>query len=293
MMQFYALNNKGQAISAKQAQKHCNYLCIECGTRVRLRGGMHRQRHFYHLEAVRSCSLRQKGMVHLQLQDYLFNLLPENDSVLEKRFPSINRIADVAWFSQKIVFEIQCSPISALEISQRNQDYLREGWRVVWILHDQRYNQKHLTPAEITLQGHPHYFSNMNAQGEGMIYDQFEIVDKGMRQKRLGCLKIDLAQPKWIRMSEEITCTSWSAPTAVSRLNLCRRRLLDWPIHFSGDLIDLQDSAYLQAAVRLENEFCRLTNRREVKQWMKWGLQRLIIHPYRVIFRYFLEKACR
>lgn len=282
-MQFYALNDKGQAISAKQAQRHCNYLCIECGTRVRLRGGEHRQRHFYHLEAVRSCSLRQKGMVHLQLQNYLFHLLPENDCGLEQRFPSINRIADVAWFSQKIVFEIQCSPITALEISQRNQDYFKEGWRVVWILHDQRYNQKHLTPAEIALQGYPHYFSNMNAQGEGMIYDQFEIVDKGMRQKKLGCLRIDLTQPKWIHTGFQNQ----------SVLHLCWRRLLDWPIHFKGDLIDLQDSEYLQAAVHLENEFCRLTIRRRVNQWMRWGLQRLIVHPYQVIFRYFLEKACR
>ena len=218
---------------------------------------------------------------------------------MEQRFPSINRIADVVWFSQKIVFEIQCSPISALEVIQRNQDYQKEGWRVVWILHDQRYNQTYLSPAEIALQNHPHYFSNMNESGAGMIYDQFDIVDKGVRQSRLGGLKVDLTQPMLINRELQ------NKPA----LNLARRRLMEWTIYFGGDLIDLQDGGvdvgasasagggaggeYLQQAIHLEQEFRSLATKRRVRQWVRWGLERLIIHPYRVVFRYFLERACR
>lgn len=281
-MQFYALDSKGQPVSAQRAQKHCNYACLECGTRLRVRSGAHRQKHFYHLECIRTCSLRKKGMIHLQLQNYLYQLLPTNDCQLEQRFPEINRIADVVWISKKIVFEIQCSPISSLEICQRNLDYQTLGWTVVWILHDKRYNQSVLSPAEIGLQGTPYYFSNMDADGNGRIYDQFEIVDKNKRVGKLSGLKVDLSSPKY-----------FVEPVKEHQLSLCRLRQLKWPFYFEGDLLDLNESDYLQAAVDGQNEFKRTAAKKRFRQWVKKCLHLIILHPYKVLFRYFLEKACR
>jgi competence protein CoiA len=277
-MQFYALNHKGQIINAKQAQKHCDYICTECGTLLRIRSGEHRQTHFYHLESIRTCSLRKKGMVHLQLQNYLFNLLPVNDCHLEHRFSEIKRIADVVWISKKIVFEIQCSPISSLEISQRNLDYKSLGWSVVWILHDKRFNKEVLSTAERGLHDTLYYFSNMNAFGEGVIYDQFEIVEKNRRIRRLGALKVNLDDIKYL-----------IEPINKNTLSLCRQKHLTWPFYFGGDLLDVKDLDYLQAAIRIEKEHQRMA----VKQLLVGWMHRIIIRPYRVLFRYFLEKACR
>lgn len=280
-MQFYALDRKGQIINAKRAKKQCDYLCLECGTHLRVRSGIHRQKHFYHLESIRSCSLRKKGMAHLQLQNHLYELLPSGDCHLEHRFAEINRIADVVWMSKKIVFEIQCSPISAQEIEARNQAYLNFGWRIVWILHDKRYNKQVLSAAEVTLQTQPHYFSNMNAKGEGIIYDQFEIIEKNRRLKRLGMLKIRLDAPK-LFLEEQKNHS----------LALCQRKHLKWPLHFEGDLLDTTNEDYLKNAFMLEKEHARKASKNfwlnSAKQGMKW-----VAHPYRVLFRYFLEKACR
>ena len=108
-MQLYALDTKGELISAQQAVRQINYECLECQHTVRLRGGPHRRPHFYHVSPSIFCRQHQKGAIHLQLQSYFLHQLPIGDCHLECPFPSIGRIADVAWLSQKIVFEIQCS----------------------------------------------------------------------------------------------------------------------------------------------------------------------------------------
>ena len=50
------------------------------------------------------------------------------------------------------MFEIQCSPITAREIEERNSDYQSLGYQVIWILHDSLYNKGRLTAAEYFLQ---------------------------------------------------------------------------------------------------------------------------------------------
>ena len=96
-MQLYALNDQNQVVGAHQASKKLDYQCFECQSRVRLRGGFHRQNHFYHVDPNQPCRLSGKGMVHLQIQIYLKQLLNCQTCFLEYRFPSIGRIADVAW----------------------------------------------------------------------------------------------------------------------------------------------------------------------------------------------------
>ena len=94
-MHLYALDEKENLISVHETDKKTNYFCPECRSIVRCRGGFLRQIHFYHLEPNRSCRQSGKSLVHLQIQYYLQRVLSESE--LEKRFSSIDRIADVAW----------------------------------------------------------------------------------------------------------------------------------------------------------------------------------------------------
>lgn len=248
-MQLHALDELGQMINARRAQRQKNYICLECQQDVRLRGGPHRQPHFFHLEPDIFCRQHQKGVIHLQLQNYFFNQLPPGDCQLELPFPSIGRIADVAWLSHKIVFEIQYSPISAEEALARNRDYEKEGWSVVWILHDDRYNQVRLSAVEMALRSFPHFFSNMDRSGKGIIYDQFDLCRRGLRHSRLPPLAIAVDQRILIPQFEKKDFP----------LSLLEQRSRTWPHFFSGDLMSLHlnehSSNYLKLASAKEKEF--------------------------------------
>ncbi len=279
-MQLYALDITGQLTSARQALKHQDYQCLECEQMVRLRGGPYRQPHFYHLEPTPFCRQHQKGPIHLQLQSYFVQCLPAGDCVLEQRFPSINRIADVAWLSQKIIFEIQYSAISAQEVMQRNQDYQKIGWQVVWILHDHRYNQRRLSAAEMVLRSSPHFFSNMNRMGQGIIYDQFDVCTHGVRQERMAPLPIDITQPYPVLEDN-------SYP-----LQLLTQRAKQWKLFFTGDLmhlfLDAPLTAYLQQAQEKEKK------EDEVVVFSFWQqIWQSLKMPYQVVLRFLLERACR
>lgn len=158
-MQLFAFNTRNQLVSANHAQKQNDYSCIECGSIVRLRGGLHRQKHFYHLKPDRLCRQSQKSLVHIQVQKSLQEILPRGECFLERRFPGIKRIADVVWEPRKIVFEVQCSGITAEEIASRNRDYFGVGYKVVWILHEKRFNKWKVSASERFLREHPHYFT--------------------------------------------------------------------------------------------------------------------------------------
>lgn len=287
-MQLYAFDSKGEVIHARQSLKQINYYCLECQRTVRLRGGPYRQTHFYHLEPLDTCRQHQKGPTHLQLQSYFLNHLPPGDCRLEHPFPAIRRIADVAWLSQKLVFEIQCSAITGEEVLARNQDYHRMGWRVIWILHDKRYNQIRLSTAEIALRHSPHFFSNMDPSGKGIIYDQFDICNHGIRRALLPPLPISL-QPPFEMLSLN---KASSYPLA-----LLHQRVLHWSISLRGDLIsiflDNPHSEYIQRAIAKEKKF------QHPLQQFSWHTlpfklwKMLISTPYQVLFRFFLERMCR
>ncbi len=121
---------------------------------------------------------------HRIIQLTLKKALTPQEVWLEHSFPHISRIADVVWPSQKIIFEVQCSPISAKEIQARNRDYQKMGYSVIWILHDRCFNRTRLNAAEHFLRSHSHYFTNINAFGHGEIYDQFAQIRLGRRVKR-------------------------------------------------------------------------------------------------------------
>jgi competence protein CoiA len=169
-MQLYALE-ESHPIFAKDAEKGKSYTCPECTSFVRVRGGPSRQTHFYHLKAPPHCRQHQKSLEHLHMQLRLLEALKGDGAQMEAPFPKIGRIADVAWASKKIVFEVQCSPISLEEVRGRIADYQRQGYSVIWILHDKQFNKPSLSAAEHHLRKTPCYYTNCDKTGKGLVYD--------------------------------------------------------------------------------------------------------------------------
>lgn len=260
-MQLYALDAHGNATFATHALKGIDYFCCECRKAVRLREGPHRRAHFYHHHPSSDCRQSGKSLIHLQVQYALQELFSEIDCRLEVLFPSSGRIADLVWEKEKLVFEVQCSPISSDEVMQRNRDYGQEGYQVVWILHDLRYNKRRATAAELWLQNHPHYYTDINEEGVGKFYDQWSPIEKGTRKNRSEIAYINLRKVNR-RMSKGLRA--------------------NWPLHFEGDLSD-------QGKIE---EFEKLlpTPGNDERKIGFWGhLNRF----YKIIFRHLLEKCCR
>ena len=306
-MQLHALDHLGRIVSAQWAQKKTDYLCLECKQHVRLRKGLHRQAHFYHMDPIQFCRQHQKGAVHLKNQLYFFQQLPPGDCQLEMIFPTIGRVADVAWLSQKIVFEIQCSPISAEEALSRNRDYQKEGWSVIWILHDDRFNQVRLSAVEVALRSSPHYFSNIDAAGKGFIYDQFDCYIQGIRQGRLPPLPLDLKKGVFVEQKG----------IASLPVRLLHFRSNHWSYFFAGDLMSVwmhktepnrgptfkrwfswsneeeRLPMYLQMAKAKEREIEASIRSLSFCSTLKKAWRMCIVHPYQVIFHHLLERFCR
>lgn len=214
-MQLFALDNQTPVL-ASQATPHYPYQCPECGNTVFLRTGSTRQAHYYHRKSPSLCRQNKKSEQHLQAQLALFNQLPQGEAKLEHQFPEIGRIADIAWIPKQIIFEIQCSPISQQEALARNQDYASIGFNVVWILHERRFNKKHLSSAERFLRQGTCYFT----QGKGIWYDQLEIFTTYRRFKGPP-LPVDLSTP-----------LSNIPPAPI------QPHTKNWTLHFQGDLHD-------------------------------------------------------
>ncbi|MEM1283501.1 MAG: competence protein CoiA family protein, partial [Chlamydiota bacterium] len=195
-MQLVAYSEDGALIFADQAIKGVNYHCIECKGVVHRRGGFHRRDHFYHLAGTSHCQQSAKSMRHLQVQCAIQQALPLGEAIMEKKIPEIQRIADVFWERESIVFEVQCSYMSKEELLGRNQDYSSQGYEVVWIFHDQKYNRLRLSAVEAAQMGSTFYYTNIDSNGDGMIYDQLFNIDKGLRVKRSARLEVDLSEPK-------------------------------------------------------------------------------------------------
>ncbi|MFS8564360.1 MAG: hypothetical protein LVR00_08700 [Rhabdochlamydiaceae bacterium] len=234
-MQLYALH-KQVPILAQAASKKQHYQCPECASLVQVRGGPHRQLHYFHVRKNRHCRQHSKSIAHLKIQLHLKSLIPE--VTLEKSFPAIGRIADVAWEERKIVFEIQCSPISKEEVESRCRDYEKAGYTPVWILYAKRFNKRNLTAAESFLRKRPCFFA------DGFkIYDQFEIIHRGKEFLRGPPLVVLLNQP----LSKIPSLTS--PPLAVS--------VRAWPISFQGDLLHRLSEGTLPHLKYLEKRFAK------------------------------------
>jgi len=234
-MQLYALD-KSSLVLASHAVRDRSYICPECHGFVRKRGGEKRQAHFYHARRSASCRQHGKSLAHLQIQLHLKSLIPSLS--LEKKFP--HRIADACWAKEKIVFEVQCSPLSLGEAKKRCEDYLNWGYIPVWILHDRRYNRTRLSPAEEYLRSRTTTFFTDGRT----IYDQFDVCQASRRVFRGPKIWVDLNHPQK-KIIEPL----------FSRI---------WPLSFQGDLFD-------RAAEHDISHFKKIEKRYQKRQrWNRW-----------------------
>lgn len=194
-MQLFSHDHFGNLILAKNALKQMDYKCLECSAPLRVRMGHIRHPHFYHYRKRSVCRQAGKSLTHLQVQHFIQLKIGAHEAELEKHFESIKRIADVVWEKEKLIFEIQISPMSIQECKERTIDYNSLGYQVIWILHEKTYNQLRISPLEFSLFKKNLYFTNINDCGIGMIYDQWSFNKKGLRIKTLSPLPIEINAP--------------------------------------------------------------------------------------------------
>lgn len=216
-----------EVIDAWDATGGTTYYCLECRAPLKLRRSKNRFPHFYHLQRSPSCRLYSKSERHLQIQLQIQKQLPKNESQIEKHFPQIHRIADLAWEKPKIVFEIQCSLISQNEAEERVSEYLSLGYEVVWVLDDRIFNKKQLRPAEAFMRRGPGYF--VTGKGPFTLYDQLEIF-RNLRRVRKG-------EQAPIDLSKKGTTPTLLPPTILAPLQITQR-LTHSKYYFGNDLIE-------------------------------------------------------
>ena len=281
-MHLYAIDVNGSVIAADDAEKQKTYHCIECGAEVRQRRGIYRRTHFYHIaHGDIPCLLDAKSILHIQIQQHLKSLFPMGECILEHRFPSIGRIADIMLATRKIVIEIQCSPISYHEISSRSADYNSMGYDIVWILHDKTFNKRRLSAAELFLYGgkHPYYYTSISSDGEGGIYDQFDLISRGIRITSSHRHTIDITA---IRIIADMK--PYRLPENISR------RCILWPFHFSGDIlhrVTIDGVSYVNGLIAAE-ERVRMTTRTSLLS----QVITMICRPFRAFFNMLLASVC-
>ena len=208
----------------------------------------------------------------------------ESHGQLEYAFPSIGRIADIAWHSQKIVFEIQCSPIAAEEAKARCSDYLSQGYRVVWILHTKRFNKGQLSAAELFLRSTPCYFTDIDRNGKGEVYDQFEIIKGGRRLFKGPPLSVCLTQ---IETLPEVVPPDLALPQIVLE------RLSRWKCYARGDLLHrllLEGNLSLSAKRMLAAER-RYSDQPTGKKRLPFRI--LIAKSYKAVLHLFLKSLSK
>lgn len=238
-MQWMALDDE-RAVFADVADKRARYRCPECGAQVKVRSGPHRQPHFYHLRTSKPCRQHQKTEEHLGLQ---FHLAKQCSAMhMERPFPEVGRIGDVAWEKERIVFEVQCSPISLTEVQERTRDYRSQGWRLIWILSDKRFNRRKLTAAEHYLRQQTCYFASWNKR-RTVLYDQWDIVADFQRVYKGPPIPV---QP-W-----RIALLPQRLPPPLPRC--VQERFEQWPLHMEGDALShlLEQPAILQSLLERE-----------------------------------------
>jgi competence protein CoiA len=183
-------------VHAAEAQERQIYRCSGCRKPVRVRKGPFRVPHFYHLSLAPSCRLYSKSQDHLLAQLAIQQLLPSGETVLEKPFLDILRVADLVWEPRRLIFEIQCSQLSTKEARQRVDDYKLAGYQVIWILDDRMFNRRALRPAEVELRQMFCYYATLRKQASPIFYDQFELFHRSERLKKGQKLKIHLQSPR-------------------------------------------------------------------------------------------------
>ncbi|MCB1135217.1 MAG: hypothetical protein KDK78_03010 [Chlamydiia bacterium] len=266
-MQLFAFDQQRKPIAAERALHGRNYFCAECGAHVRVRGGMHVRKHFFHQRSGLQCRSAAKSLSHIQTQFFIQRSIGHDQVQLERFFPEIRRIADVCWENEKIIFEVQCSAISAPEVLARNKDYASLGYQVIWVPHDSTFNGGRLSEAEQVMRRGPHYFTNINPHGEGGLYDQLDLVVEGRRVYK---------SPLWIPRLREYQSTERPllAPEPL------HRRWIHGRGFFSGDCLGAwQEGDPQMRAALVQASSARLSRLQiggVVKKMLAWLLRQAL-----------------
>lgn len=279
-MQIYALD-EGKPTVASKASRIRTYTCPECQGVLRVRGGRFKKIHFYHISPPTHCFLSQKSEEHIQIQLYLAEQRKE-ESAIEHPFPNINRIADVVWKKEKIVFEVQCSFLSLQEAQERSLDYEKEGYHLIWILHDKRFNRHTLSAAEEFLRARGAYYSNFNQEGKGILYDQFEVIREGKRLYK----GPPLILPSLLSVYPKRHPFLETLPSPLPRM--LEERKERWQCSFAFDLTDHLEKkhSFAQTLLLLQSLEQRLVEKRK-KQFLSVWI--LIRKTYLAILDYLLK----
>ena len=287
-MALYAYE-EGCFINAADSSPDKSYRCVSCKSLVKLRRGLFRIPHFYHLAKTPSCRLYSKSEDHMLAQLAIQRLLPPGETTLEKPFSEISRVADLAWERPKIVFEIQCSKLSVQEVRQRVHDYSKVGYRVVWILDDRIFNRNKIGEAEHLIRKSTSYYAKLRNQTFPTFYDQFEIDSNRKRLKKGHRLTVQLQRP-------------FSVPPKGSWLemplpNQVLRKIELSQIYFHGDLLHkaflskkIPEIAYSMHTLRVLEEYYK----RKVEKERLFGMAlitRWILQPLGLFLLYLHERA--
>lgn len=176
-MQTIARDATGRLVVATLAQKGERYFCLHCRGSVRRRKGLWRTPHFYHLSTGERCPCDTRSSLHRKIQQFIQQQFPLNALSLEVSFPDVSRVADIVWSQQRLIFEVQCSPISSWEVARRIEDYARVGYQIVWLLHDTQFYRRRLRAAELLLRKQPYAFITSTCR----LFVDRSPIDRGYR----------------------------------------------------------------------------------------------------------------
>lgn len=283
-MALYAVD-EDDLIFAGHAQPRKIYWCLDCFGPVKKRLGKDRTPHFYHIQPAPHCRLHSKTEDHLRAQLQLQKHFAPGALQIERPFIKINRVADVCWESEKVVFEIQCSPLTEKEAELRMNDYHNQGYDVVWLLDDKRYNKRVIRPAEEFLRRHSAYYVSIKAGLASDFYDQFEIFTEDKRVRKGKRLLLDLQK---IRQRPKVEFKEALFPKQIIQLQ-CNK-------YFWGDRIDRALQAHrnfytLHAMQNWRALEIQLSKEKRKQNHFLHLLKRYIGRPYVALFERLIRQV--
>lgn len=280
-MALYAVDEE-DLIFAGLAEKGKVYWCLDCFGPVKRRLGKDRFPHFYHIHPAPQCRLYSKTEDHLVAQLDLQKKFAPGVLQVERPFLKINRVADLCWESEKIIFEIQCSPMTPKEAEMRMADYRSAGYEVVWLLDDKRYNKRVIRPAEEFLRCHAAYYVSIQ---RSFIYDQFEIFSANRRVRKGKKMPLDLQK---MRRAPIVAWDEKLFPQQITRLQS--------PLYFLNDRRDRALKARFSPFLSLSMQNWRMLERQLAfkapsKLW-RWFTRHIRI-PYEAWLNRLIQKVNR
>ena len=275
-------------VNASDAKENHVYRCSNCQSRVKVRKGRFRVPHFYHLSRSPTCRLYSKSEDHMLAQLALQQLLPIGETVLEKPFIEISRVADLIWEKPKIAFEIQCSFLHLNEAKQRIIDYAKMGYQVVWILDDRIFNRRKASPTEQYIRTYPCYYATLRKQSFPTFYDQFEVFWKQERIKKGFRLQVQLQRPYPFPEKE---CSEQFFPRQVLE------KATKTQLYFYGDLLhkallakNIPALAFTMQTLRIHENFFYQQAKRKNSLFRKL-IHRWILEPFGLLIFTLYERA--